>query len=110
MNPRAMLRLLMLVLCLFGTTLQGVSQVHQHARPFVAAAERGAPDVAAPGTQDPACLLCEVAGHSSGFAPPPAAFVASVEQATLVSLEATDFVAFISRPAHHWRGRGPPLV
>ena len=109
MNLRAVLRLLMLVSCLFGTTLQAVAQVHQHARP-VATADRGAPELAAPGALDPACLLCEIAGHSSGFAPPPAPLVAAVQQATFVSLEATDFVAFISRPAHHWRGRGPPLA
>lgn len=103
------LRFLMLVLCLFGTTLQGISQVHQHVRP-AAVASTAVHEAAAPGSQDAPCLLCEIAGHSSGFAPPPAAIGLAVAEATYVSFAAKDFAAFISRPAHHWRGRGPPLA
>jgi hypothetical protein len=105
------LRSLLLLLCVLASTLQGfVAQTHVHAAPALSAAASG--DSAGPADPaDPPCLLCDIAGHSPGVAPPAAAetLVAPALAARAPLLPGATS-AFLTRASHHWLGRGPPLV
>jgi hypothetical protein len=110
-GPISRLRSLLLLLCVLASTLQGfVAQTHVHAAPALSAA--ASTDSAGPADPaDPPCLLCDIAGHSPGVAPPPAAdaLVAPSLAGRVPPLPGAA-PAFLTRASHHWLGRGPPPV
>jgi len=101
--------LLLLLVCLFGSTLQGfIGQTHLH--PVRGLSPAAASQQLAPALPpEPACLLCEIAGHSPGFAPAPVAFLPMPMVAVRVATQPV-LRPVSSRASHHWHGRGPPLA
>jgi len=103
---------LLLVLCLLASTAQGfIAQTHVHAPPMpVASAGQDAAVLDALAAGQPACALCDVAGHSPAIAPPVQAPGLPLPPAASSAprFEAASDPAIVA--SHHWRGRAPPHV
>ena len=107
----------LLLLCVLASTAQGfVAQTHVHpgvARLGGVAVGPAFADIpvvdAAPG-QDPTCVLCDVAGHSSAAAPPAATAYVPVAAMPRPSPPESRRAVLAAAPSHHWSGRGPPSV
>jgi len=104
---------LLLFVCLLASTAQGfVAQTHVHVRPGTAIAASAVASAVADAAvgDEPACILCEVAGHSPAVAPPSHAAVAMPSRLFLESPRFESSVSLATVASHHWRGRAPPTV
>jgi len=109
-RPQSRLRMLAWALLLLaGHALQVAAVTHWHG------ALPAAADVAAPQTPVPdlpghdGCVLCQVAAHTGGSAPPPAPWILHIPHETRAATLRVDGSTFdVLRLSHAWQGRAPP--
>jgi hypothetical protein len=102
----------LLLLCLAAVgSVQLAAATHWHpaAQPAVSFGTH-APEVPADGGPDhDGCLLCQVAAHAGGAAPPPAPWaLVSVLETGVASTGTAEGGCLLYAPSHSWQGRAPP--
>lgn len=99
------------LLLLAGQALQVAAVTHSHrfqpAMADAASSQTSTPDL--PGHDG--CVLCQVAAHAGGIAPPPAPWVLHLAPAVHAQIvrDSGPFLVAL-RPSHAWQGRAPPQV